>query len=45
MRVIISITKGKNERIELAATEKAKVWTSVRMRYLMVESTSARELG
>ncbi len=33
-------TKGKNDRIELAATEKAKVWTSVRIRYLKVESSS-----
>jgi len=29
--------------MELAATEKAKVWTSVRMRYFTVESTSPDE--
>src|ERR1700691_1442377 len=37
--VISSTTKGKNERIEFAATEKAKVCTSVRRRYLTVETT------
>src|SRR5271167_701345 len=37
MSVINSTTKGKNDRIELAATEKAKVCTSVRSRYLRVE--------
>ena len=40
MTVIMSTTNGKNDRIEFAATEKAKVWTSVRVRYLMVASTS-----
>jgi hypothetical protein len=39
MRVIISTTKGKNDRIEFAATENAKVWTSVRRRYFTVETT------
>src|SRR5208283_2840779 len=38
MSVINRTTKGKNDRIELAATEKAKVCTSVRSRYLAVES-------
>ncbi len=33
----MSTTKGKNERIELAATEKANVCTSVRIRYLTVD--------
>src|ERR1039457_4014183 len=37
--VISRTTKGKNDRIELAATEKAKVWTSVRIRYFTVERT------
>ncbi len=36
MSVIISTTKGKKERIELAATENAKVCTSVRKRYFTV---------
>jgi len=40
MRVIISTTKGKKDRIAFAATEKAKVWTSVRIKYLIVESSS-----
>jgi hypothetical protein len=40
MRVISKTTKGKNDRIELAATEKAKVWTSVRIKYLKVERSS-----
>ena len=40
MRVIISTTKGKKDRIAFAATEKAKVWTSVRIKYLIVESKS-----
>ena len=35
--VIISTTNGKKDRIALAATEKAKVCTSVRSRYLTVE--------
>ena len=39
----MSITKGKKERIELAATEKAKVCTSVRIRYLKVESSKLDE--
>jgi hypothetical protein len=33
---IIKTIKGKKERIALAATEKANVWTSVRVRYLSV---------
>src|SRR5579864_2955025 len=36
--VISRTTKGKNERMALAATEKAKVCTSVRNRYLAVET-------
>src|SRR4051794_30938436 len=40
IRVIMSTTKGKKDRIAFAATEKAKVWTSVRIRYLTVESSS-----
>src|SRR5215469_8900487 len=40
MRVIISTTKGKNDRMALAATENAKVWTSVCVRYLTVASNS-----
>src|SRR5215471_10146294 len=39
MTVSISTTKGKKDRIALAATENAKVCTSVRMRYCTVEST------
>jgi hypothetical protein len=39
MTVIIKTTKGKNERMEFAATEKAKVWTSVRVRYWTVDRT------
>jgi hypothetical protein len=38
MSVIKSTTNGKNDRIEFAATEKAKVCTSVRNRYLAVEA-------
>jgi len=30
--------KGKNDKMALAATENAKVWTSVRKRYLTVET-------
>ena len=37
--VSISTTKGKKERMALAATEKAKVWTSVRIKYFKVERT------
>ena len=37
MSVINSTTKGKNDRMEFAATEKAKVCTSVRRRYFAVE--------
>jgi hypothetical protein len=36
MRVIINTTKGKKDRMELAATENAKVCTSVRKRYFTV---------
>lgn len=43
MSVISRTTKGKKERIELAATEKAKVWTSVRSRYFSVEKRSEWE--
>src|SRR2546423_2872980 len=43
MSVINKTTKGKNERIELAATENAKVCASVRIKYLAVESTSPEE--
>src|SRR5579872_686722 len=43
MSVINSTTKGKNERIELAATEKAKVCTSVRSRYFAVDTTIPAE--
>ena len=43
MSVIIKTTKGKNERIEFAATEKAKVWTSVRIKYLAVVRASMGE--
>src|SRR5580658_8979905 len=45
MSVIKSTTKGKNERIELAATEKAKVCTSVRRRYLAVEIAIPEKRG
>jgi hypothetical protein len=40
MRVNKSKTKGKNERIAFAATENAKVWTSVRKTYFSVEDRS-----
>ena len=40
MSVMSRTTNGKKERIALAATEKAKVWTSVRIRYLTVEIAS-----
>src|SRR5882757_10430999 len=43
MSVIKSVTKGKNDRIELAATENAKVCTSVRNRYFAVETASPGE--
>jgi len=43
MSVISKTTKGKNERMELAATEKANVCASVRIRYFAVESTSPEE--
>src|ERR1700739_3808337 len=36
--VIINTTKGKKERMALAANEKANVCTSVRRRYLTVET-------
>lgn len=42
MRVISKTTKGKKERIALAATEKAKVWTSVCKRYLTVEKVNPK---
>src|SRR5258708_8023712 len=38
-----SSTNGKNERMALAATEKAKVWTSVRSRYCSVEPVNRRK--
>src|ERR1700735_814716 len=38
--VINSTTNGKKDRIELAATENAKVCTSVRSRYLTVETST-----
>src|SRR5215469_3269185 len=38
IRVTIKTTKGKNDRMAFAATEKAKVWTSVCIKYLAVES-------
>jgi hypothetical protein len=38
MSVINSTTNGKNDNIALAATENAKVCTSVRNRYFMVET-------
>jgi hypothetical protein len=38
--VIISTTKGKKDNIAFAATENANVCTSVRLKYLTVESTS-----
>ena len=39
-------TKGKDDRMALAATEKANVCTSVRNKYFTVDSTSPkRELG
>src|SRR2546425_9153495 len=41
---IINKTNGKKERIAFAATEKAKVCTSVRIRYLAVERTSPERL-
>jgi hypothetical protein len=45
IRVSKSRTKGKNERIAFAATENAKVWTSVRKTYFKVEDKRlAREL-
>lgn len=37
MRVISRTTNGKKERIAFAATENAKVWTSVRNKYFSVE--------
>jgi hypothetical protein len=43
--VIKSTTKGKKDRIELAATENAKVCTSVRKRYFTVETTIPEELA
>src|SRR5438876_12432600 len=45
MSIISSMTKGKNERMALAATESAKVCTSVRIRYLTVENTSPENRG
>src|SRR5580658_7437692 len=43
--VINRTTKGKNERMALAATEKAKVCTSVRNTYLVVASTRPERRG
>src|SRR5580658_4100965 len=43
--VINRTTKGKNERMALAATENAKVWTSVRSRYLVVANTRPERRG
>src|ERR1700678_667469 len=43
--VINRTTKGKNERMALAATENAKVWTSVRSTYLVVASTRPERRG
>ena len=40
MSVINNTTNGKNDRIAFAATEKAKVWTSVFSRYLIVDETT-----
>ena len=40
MSVISSITNGKKDSKALAATEKAKVCTSVRNKYRIVEKTS-----
>jgi hypothetical protein len=37
--VIISTTNGKKDKIAFAATENANVCTSVRLKYLTVEST------
>ena len=39
-RVISSKTKGKNDKIALAATENANVCTSVCNRYFVVEAIS-----
>jgi hypothetical protein len=39
IRVISKTTNGKKARMEFAATEKAKVCTSVRIRYLTVDKT------
>src|SRR5579862_1598564 len=39
MRVIRRTTKGKKDRMEFAATENAKVCTSVRIKYFRVERT------
>jgi hypothetical protein len=42
MMVMSKSTKGKNDRIALAATEKANVCTSVRNKYFTVDSTSPK---
>jgi hypothetical protein len=44
MRVNKSRTKGKNERIAFAATENAKVWTSVRKTYFSVDESSPERI-
>src|ERR1035438_7447224 len=43
MSVISNSSKGKKERIALAATENAKVCTSVRSKYFTVEASSPEE--
>src|SRR5947209_20191396 len=46
MMVMSKSTKGKNDRMALAATEKANVCTAVRNKYFTVDSTSRkREWG
>src|SRR5438552_3173056 len=42
MMVMSKSTKGKNDRMALAATEKANVCTSVRNKYFTVDSTSPK---
>ena len=43
MSVSNSSTKGKKESIALAATENAKVWTSVRNKYFAVDASRLDE--
>ena len=45
MRVISNTTKGKNDRIALAATENANVCTSVRSKYFRVELANPEYCG